>query len=160
MAEALTEQGFSLHKPGDVIGYSHWVVVDQQLIDQFGIATIDDDPMHLDPQWAKDTGPYGGTIAFGFWTMSMLTHLFHSASGTEPARIPAREGYYLNYGIDRLRLITPVPVGGRIRGHFGVGDVRIDEKQRIIVTFDVTIEIEGEERPALVGKWLAIWVRP
>lgn len=160
MTNSLTEKGFSVLRPGDEIGYSHWVSVDQSLIDHFGIATIDDDPMHLDPTWACDIGPFGGTIAFGFWTISMLTHLFHSASGTEPARIPAREGYYLNYGIDRLRLISPVPVGGRIRGHFTVADVRTDEKGRTIVTFSVTIEVEGGERPALVAHWLAIWVRP
>lgn len=160
MANALTEQGWSALKIGDEIGYSNWLTVDQQLLDQFGSATLDDDPMHLDPEWAKETGPFGGTIAFGFWTMSTLTHFFHEASGTVASRVPSKEGYYLNYGMDRLRLITPVPVGSRIRGHFKVANVRKDEKNRTLVTFDAKIEIEGAERPALVAKWLSIWVRP
>lgn len=156
----LNEEGFSTLAAGDAIGTSDWVTVDQRLLDQFGSATLDDDPMHLDPEWARETGPFGTTVAFGFWTMSLLTHLLHSAMKTAPARTPSAEGYYLNYGIDRLRFIEPVPVGSRVRGAFVVKDVRTDARNRILVTFGVTVEIEGLDRPALVADWLGIWVRP
>jgi acyl dehydratase len=157
---ALNEGGFASLAAGDLIGTSDWVVVEQRLLDLFGAATLDDDPMHLDPEWARDTGPFGTTVAFGFWTMSLLTHLLHSAMNTAPARTPSAEGYYLNYGIDRLRLIEPVPINSRIRATFVVNNVRADPRNRILVTFGVTIEIEGNERPALVADWLGIWVRP
>lgn len=156
----LNEQGFATLKPGDPVGTSEWVKVTQQLLDKFGAATLDDDPMHLDPNWARETGPFGTTVAFGFWTMSIITHLLHSAMDTAPARTPSAEGYYLNYGIDRLRFIEPVPVGSRVRGVFVVKHVRTDARSRILVTFGVTVEIEGLDRPALVADWLGIWIRP
>jgi acyl dehydratase len=80
----LNEEGFAALAAGDVVGTSEWVTVDQRLLDQFGSATLDDDPMHLDPEWARETGPFGTTVAFGFWTMSLLTHLLHSAMKTAP----------------------------------------------------------------------------
>lgn len=144
---------------GQDLGVSAWVPVDQQMIDRFGAATLDPDPMHVDPLWARQQGPFGHTIAFGFLTMSLLTHLLHSALNTDSARDPSNEGYYLNYGFDRLRLIATVPVGSRIRGRFKVLDVR-DSDGRIIVKFGVEVEIEGGNQPALVGEWLGIWIPP
>lgn len=137
---------------------SDWVQITQDLIDAFSRATLDPDPMHVDPEWAA-SGPFGGTIAFGFQTMSMLTYLLHSAMQNEPHRDLTR-GYYLNYGFDRLRLVSPVPVGSRIRGRFRIADRQTDDKGRTIATFDVTIEREGAERPALAARWLGVWVPP
>jgi acyl dehydratase len=148
-------------KIGSALGPSQWVEVTQELIDGFGKYTIDPDPFHIDPAWAKQNSPYGGTIAFGFFTMSMLTHLLHSAQGfnaRDTAADPRTHGHYLNYGFNRLRLVTPVRVGGRIRGTFTVKDIIVDEKSRNVVTFAATIEIEHETRPALVADWLAVWV--
>jgi acyl dehydratase len=146
---------------GAQIGPSAWVSVTQPMIDGFARDTIDPDPFHIDPQWAKANSPYEKTIAFGFLTISLLTHLMHSAQGEQArdtAADPNIHGHYLNYGFNRLRLISPVIVDKRIRGHFTVKDIEVDEKGRNMVTFDCLIEIEGEERPAMVAQWLAVWV--
>ena len=147
-------------QPGDEVGASAWVTVTQQMIDGFGAVTLDPDPMHIDPVWAKENGPFGGSIAFGFLTISLLTHLLHSALGSSPDRDPHSNGYYLNYGFDRLRLVSPVRAGSKVRGTFRIADRMRDERQRLVTTFDCKIEIEGEERPALIATWLTVWVPP
>lgn len=143
---------------GAEVGVSDWILVDQAMIDGFGSVTLDPDPMHVDPQWATQNGPFGGTIAFGFLTVSLLTHMLHSAMGTHPGKEAAGEGYYLNYGFDRLRLVSPVPAGARVRGRFVKLRQDKDEKGRYRTTFDCLVEIEGAERPALIAQWLSIWV--
>jgi acyl dehydratase len=161
----LIEKGQNFFEPeltaGAEIGMSDWVAVTQDLIDGFARYTLDPDPFHIDPEWAKANSPYGDTIAFGFLTMSLLTHLMHSAQGErarDTAADPAIHGHYLNYGFNRLRLISPVKVDKRVRGHFTVKNVEVDDKGRNIVTFDCKIDIEGEQRPALIAEWLAVWV--
>ena len=149
---------FAMFRPGEEVGVSQWVTVDQPMITGFGDVTLDPDPMHIDPEWARQNAPFGGTIAFGFLTMSLLTHLLHSAIGDSNDRDHAELGYFLNYGFDRMRLVSPVPVGSRVRGHFRTLENYTDEKGRQMVKFDCRIEIEGEERPALIGEWLAIWI--
>jgi acyl dehydratase len=145
--------------PGADLGRSKWLTVTQGMISGFGEVTLDRDPMHVDPAWAAD-GPFGSTIAFGFLTMSLLTHLLHDALGTDPARHDHSKGYYLNYGFDRVRLVSPVRAGARVRGAFSVMEVKTDAKQRTIVSFASTIEIEGSDRPALSATWLTVWVPP
>jgi len=147
-------------QPGSLIGHSEWILVTQSMIDQFAAATLDPDPMHVDPEWARTRGPFPHTIAFGFLTMSLLTRLIHSAMHSDSVRDPARTGYYLNYGFDRLRLVAPVPVGSRIRGHFRVLEIRQDESDRQVTKFGCEIEIEAGARPALIAEWLSIWVPP
>jgi len=154
-----TQRIFMSMQPGQPIGTSDWVTVTQPMISTFGEATLDHDPMHVDPAWAS-AGPFGTTISFGFLTMSLLTHMLHQTLGSDSSSYDPRQGYYLNYGFDRLRLVMPVPVGSRIRGKFTLGDLRPDARQRSIVRFDVEIEIEGELRPAVVAQWLTVWVPP
>src|ERR1700744_5275355 len=96
-APAGAVEGFT---PGQDVGTSAWVTIDQDLISSFGAATLDADPMHVDPEWAKEKGPFGHTIAFGFLTMSLLTHLLHDAASSGWSVDPASQGYYLNYGFD------------------------------------------------------------
>jgi acyl dehydratase len=151
---------FAELKPGSEIGVSNWVLVTQDMIDGFGKVTLDADPMHIDPHWAATKGPFGHTIAFGFFTMSMLTHLLHDAMNTDSAREPAEMGYYLNYGFDRLRLVAPVPVERRVRGRFSLISRDGDEKGRYVSRVHATIEVEGGDRPALVAEWLTMWVPP
>lgn len=152
---------FQRFVPGEEIGHSPWVAITQPMIDQFGAVTLDPDPMHVDPAWANAHGPYDGTIAFGFLTVSMLTHLLRAAMDWPAERSHTSRGYYLNYGFDRLRLVSPVRVDGRVRGHFKVLEVRpADERGRVVVKIAATIEIDGAERPAAVAEWLTIWVPP
>jgi acyl dehydratase len=145
--------------PGQDIGTSDWLLITQDSISQFGEVTLDPDPMHVDPDWAE-SGPFGHTIAFGFQTMSMLSHLLFQALGVDSSRHDIAQGYYLNYGCDRLRLITPVPVGSRIRGRFKIADVRQDAQDRKIVKLLAEVDIEGSDRIALFAEWLVMWVPP
>lgn len=159
MTTGLSERAFLTAEPGQDLGRSDWLRVTQEMISRFGDVTLDHDPMHVDPEWAR-SGPFGHTIAFGFMTISLLTYLLHRTLGSSSERYDPSQGYYLNYGFDRLRLVMPVPVGSSIRGWFRVADVRHDERNRKIVTFAVQVEIQGGERVALVADWLAIWVPP
>jgi acyl dehydratase len=139
---------------------SNWVQITQEMIDRFAAITYDPDPMHIDPVWARENGPFGGTIAFGFLTIALLTHLLHDAFGTDPGKSTRHQGYYLNYGFNRLRLVAPVPAGARVRGSFRQTDRQLDERGRWLTTFDCIIEIEGSDRPALAADWLSVWVPP
>lgn len=157
MSQTATRDPFADLPAGAALGTSQWVKITQNMIDQFGAVTLDPDPMHIDPNWASRNGPFGGTIAFGFLTVSLLTHLMHDATKAGPGSDVA-SGYYLNYGFDRLRLVAPVPVGARVRGHFWLIDRRKDEKGRMISRAKCEIEIEGGDRPALVAEWLSMWI--
>ena len=160
MLDAQVEDTLSNLTPGEEVGVSPWLTVSQTMIDAFGHATLDPDPMHVDPAWAKANSPYDGTIAFGFLTISLLTHLMHGSMGVQGAHDPRRSGYYLNYGFDRIRLVAPVRTGRRVRGCFKLLERKTDEQGRLITTFDCRVEIEGESRPALVAQWLTVWVPP
>ncbi len=143
---------------GTEVSVSDWVMITQAMNDSFSALTRDPDPLHIDPAWAARNGPFGGTIAFGFLTLSLLTHLLRQQ--LQPDLQSTENGIFLNYGFDRVRLITPVMVGQRIRGRFVAGGMRDDKGGRKIRTFHATVEIEGEPRPALVAEWLSAWVPP
>lgn len=131
--------------------YSDWIDVTQQDIDLFGHVTRDPDPMHTDPVWAADKGPFPTTVAFGFYTLSLVTHMSHSAGvWTDP------DAYALNYGFDRLRFVAPVPVDSRVRGRFEPGASEPRPDGSLLTRTKVTVEIEGHERPALVADWLGV----
>lgn len=155
------DHGLELRKLlGQQLGPSDWLCVDQSMISDFGRTTLDPDPLHIDPEWAKVNGPYGGTIAFGFLTVALLTKLLHSATETTVHVDPMKTGLFLNYGFDRMRLISPVKVDSHVRGQFALVNLDVDKKGRFIATFDCTIEIKGEARPALSAQWLTIWIPP
>jgi acyl dehydratase len=127
--------------------------VDQKLIDQFADVTHDHQFIHVDPERAKGT-PFGTTIAHGFLTLSMLTHLGASANPENPD--PRRfEGMVMgiNYGFDKVRFIRPVKVGSRIRVKSLLSKVEL-KGNAIQQTRTMTVEIEGEDKPALVADWL------
>ena len=144
-------------QPGDEIGLSEWALVTQSMIDAFGAVTLDPDPMHVDPAWADANGPFGGTIAFGFLTLSLLTAMFHQAVGTRADNPAPGEGFFLNYGFDRVRMVAPVRQGRRIRARFALSDRKGEPGSRVRYELDVQVEIEDEDRPALVATWLAMW---
>ncbi|MEX2288299.1 MAG: MaoC family dehydratase [Planctomycetaceae bacterium] len=134
---------------------SDWLVVEQSLIDKFGEATCDSDWMHTDPERARRDGPFGGTVAFGFWTVSMMTYFARQTMGSD---YPAGALYGLNYGFDRVRLMAPVPVGSRIRNHMRLVDVEDRGGGRYLVKTSNSIEVEGVEKPAMVAEWLFLLV--
>lgn len=145
-------------KIGQSIGSSPWLTIDQARIDQFALATSDPDPMHCDPAWCAANSPFHTTVAFGFLTLSMLTYFSHQALGWINTTGADNGGYALNYGFDRVRLIEPVPVNSRIRAHFVLLEWNEVRPGEIRSKYQVTIEVEGKSRPAVVAEWLGLWV--
>lgn len=137
------------HNLGQEIGRSSWHALDQTEIDTFGRLTRDVDAMHMDPAWARDHSPFGVTIVYGFQTISMMTAMIN-----EILRRGSREAYKLNYGFDRVRLMSPVEVGKPFRGIARLKKVEDRGPGRSLVTIEMTIEIEGKEKPAAVADWL------
>ncbi|MBY5161984.1 MaoC family dehydratase [Salsipaludibacter albus] len=132
------------------LGASEWIDVTQDLVDRFADATDDHQWIHVDPERAAD-GMFGGTIAHGFWTLAMLPSLLGGLMTVPDAAMG------INYGLDRVRLPAPVPVGSRVRA---VGRLDHTEPKAggLLVHVDVTIEIEDSDRPALVGRFLSVRV--
>jgi acyl dehydratase len=148
---------------GQEQGPTAWRIVHQDDITAFGHATYDPDPMHVDPDWAAANSPFGSTIAFGFWTFAMLTSFFHELQGGSNGGdygVPHQEMIGINYGVDRLRFIQPVPVGARIRMRATLADIERKGPDRCLITNDITIDIEGEEQPALIARWLTMMLVP
>ncbi len=128
-----------------------WFEITQERIDAFADATLDHQFIHVDPERAAAETPFGGTIAHGFLTLSMLVHL----SASIPAELPPLDGLLMgiNYGMNRVRFINPVPVGSRIRAVAQVSDVEL-KGNAVDTTRTMTVEIEGQEKPALVAEWI------
>ncbi len=138
---------------GNDEGTGEWFQVTQEQINQFADVTLDHQFIHVDPARAKDT-PFGTTIAHGFLTLSMLTHLAAGASSAPPD--PAKYAGVLmgiNYGFNKVRFVNPVKVGSRIRAR-GVTTNAELKGNAIDVTRSFTVEIEGEAKPALVAEWV------
>jgi acyl dehydratase len=136
---------------------SDWFTVTQEVVDQFGQATGDSEWIHTDPERARRDSPYGGTIAHGFWTLSMLVHLSRLTTGTD---YPPGAAFGINYGLNRVRFPGPAPVGGRIRLRSQLVDIAPREGGRYLVTTENTIEVAGQDKPAVVAEWLALLVYP
>jgi acyl dehydratase len=137
---------------GTDLGHSEWLEIDQGRIDRFSDVTEDHQYIHTDPVRAAAT-PFGTTIAQGFLTASMLVRLMDDIRLDVEGAVMG-----INYGFDKLRFIAPVKVGKRIRLAAAVKDVAERDPGRYVVTYGCTVEIEGEDRPALVADWLAMVV--
>jgi acyl dehydratase len=136
-------------KVGEQLGVSDWLLVDQAMIDKFADATGDHQFIHVNPEMAKMT-PFGGTIAHGFLTLSLMTHFQQKTPGITPSDI--RLG--LNYGSNRVRFLTPVRSGSHIRARFKLLELEEKRPGQFQQTFEVTVEIEGVDKPALVAEWI------
>ena len=149
------EKAFTLFQEveGKESATGDWMEIDQELINQFADVTKDHQFIHIDPERAKAT-PFGTTIAHGFLTLSLLTHLSASANpeNPDPARF-AGMVMGVNYGFEKVRFVSPVRVGSRIRVHSLLSKVEL-KGNAIQQTRTMTVEVEGEERPALVADWL------
>ena len=132
---------------------SDWISISQDEIDAFGKVTRDIDPMHVDPDYAREHSPFGQTILFGFQTLSMLSHLCSPIRYRHDGGVI---GYDLNYGLNRVRFISPVPVNARFRNRMSIKSVEQREDGAYLITSENTIEIEGQERPALVAEWIGL----
>jgi acyl dehydratase len=137
---------------GRQLGTSDWFLIDQQRVDEFADVTLDHQFVHVDPERAKAT-PFGGTIAHGFLTLSLLVHLCLPFIPTL-----ANRKLVVNYGFDKVRFAGPVKVGKRIRAVSKLGEVAERKLGQVVMRVDVTVEIEGEDKPALVAEWLSLHV--
>ena len=131
---------------GTQVGTSDWVTVEQGQIDTFADATGDHQWIHVDPERAKD-GPFKTTIAHGFLTLSLLPVLIGQVYKVDGVKMG------INYGLNKVRFTSPLPVGSKVRGSIDLVDVA-DVDGGVQITNKVTVEIEGSERPALVAEWL------
>jgi acyl dehydratase len=136
---------------GTEVGVSDWIMVDQKMIDAFGTATLDNQFIHMDPERAKLESPFGGTIAHGFLTLSLLSALNYDAL----PRI-REQTMGINYGFEKVHFVAPVKSGSRIRGHFTLAEARFRGAAMLMTTYDVTVEIENEKKPALTARWTTI----
>ena len=135
---------------GEEIGVSSWLTVDQARIDAFAEATEDRQFIHTDAEAAALT-PFGGTIAHGFLSLSLLSRM-----GAEVMLAPPGIKMALNYGLDRVRFLVPVKAGKRVRGRFTLDSVEEKAPGQILMRYTVTVEIEGEDKPALIAQWLGL----
>ena len=138
---------------GKEVGVSEWFTLDQDKINKFADLTEDHMFLHVNPELAKAT-PYGGTIAHGLFTLSMMAVMAYQA-------MPGVEGTKMgvNYGYNKVRFMAPVKSGKRIRGHFVLKAIEPQDGGRLQIVQDVTVEIEGEAKPAIAAEWITmVWM--
>src|SRR5258705_3183854 len=136
---------------GHEVGVSSWQLLDQSRIDVYADVIEDHQFMHVDPERAKREASFGNTVAHGFLTMSLLSIMSYEV-------MPVIEGTTMgvNYGFDKLRFISPVRAGSRVRGRFTLAEAKLRKPKELQSRTHVTVEIEGEEKPALVADWIGL----
>ena len=137
---------------GEEVGCSSWILIDQARIDAFADATEDRQFIHVDADAAAAT-PFGGTIAHGFLTLSLLSRM-----GAEAMLIPDTLKMAVNYGLEQVRFLAPVRSGKRVRGRFVLDSVDEKGPGRVLIRHRVSVEIEGEDKPALTALWLGLMI--
>ena len=137
-------------KIGQPLGCSEWIEIPQLRIDQFAEATDDRQFIHVDPALAAQT-PFGGTIAHGFLSLSLLSRM-----AADVMLVPETTRMAVNYGLDRVRFLAPVKSGRRVRGHFTLASAEEKAPGQLLLKHDVTVEIEGDDKPALTAVWLGL----
>ncbi len=136
---------------GREVGVSSWHLVDQSRINAFADVIDDHQFIHIDPERAKRETPFGTTVAHGFLTMSLLSIMSYEV-------MPVIEGTTMgvNYGFDKLRFISPVRAGSRVRGRFTLVEAKLRKPTELLSRTSVSVEIEGEEKPAIVADWIGL----
>ena len=137
-------------KVGQPIGVSDWIEVGLDRIEQFADATDDHQFIHVDQELARQT-PFGGIIAHGFLSLSLLSRM-----AADVMLIPDTTKMAVNYGLDRVRFLAPVKSGKRVRGHFTLDGLEEKTPGQLLIRQTVSVEIEGEEKPALTAQWLGL----
>ena len=135
---------------GEEVGVSSWLLVDQARITAFAEATEDRQFIHIDPAAAAQT-PFGGTIAHGFLTLSLLSRM-----AAEVMLVPQGLKMAVNYGLDRVRFLAPVKSGKRVRGRFNLDSAEEKAPGQWLLRHTVAVEIENEDKPALTAVWLGL----
>lgn len=137
---------------GTEIGKSDWITIDQARIDAFADVTEDHQFIHVDPEAAAET-MFGGTVAHGFLTLSLLSRM-----AFDVILVPSGLKMAVNYGFDNVRFLAPVPVNARVRGVFTLADVEEKAPGRYLTHHNVMVDIDVTEKPALTADWLGLLV--
>ena len=137
---------------GKEVGKSDWLEISQEQVNQFADTTHDHQFIHIDQARAEKETPFGGTIAHGFLTLSLLSHLSVQADtvNIRDARMK------INYGLDKVRFLNPVRVGKRIRARFELVSAEEKRTGQYLIKHRATVEIEGEDKPAMIADWLGL----
>jgi len=136
---------------GKDLGFSDWYQVDQSLINNFAKCTNDEQFIHIDEERSKLESPYGGTIAHGFLSLSLLTKFANESNfSIENTKI------VINYGFNKIRFIQPVRSGEKIRAKFSLLNFSKRKKDEILVTYGVNVELENDKKPVLFAEWLIL----
>ncbi|MDB2601973.1 MaoC family dehydratase [Gammaproteobacteria bacterium] len=138
---------------GKEVGLTDWIEVDQERINQFADATGDHQYIHLDAERAAQT-PFGTTIAHGFLTLSLLSMLSGMGGGLKLENTVMG----INYGLDKVRFLNPVKSGAKIRARFVLASAEEKKLGNYLLKHNVTVEIDGEDKPALIAEWLGMTV--
>jgi acyl dehydratase len=138
---------------GKTMGQSEWFQIDQDRINAFADATLDHQFIHVNPEMAKQT-PFGGTIAHGFLTLSLLPYL---QSQMDELVVPAGLKMGMNYGFDKIRFLAPVKTGAKVRATATLKEVTEKKPGQFLFTAEYSVEIEGETKPALIADWLLMY---
>ena len=136
---------------GHEVGLSRWFTVDQTMIDTFADATLDHQFIHTDPERARAETAFGGTIAHGFLTLSLL-----SAMNYDCVPKVREQTMGINFGFDKVRFMAPVKSGAKVRGRFVLKDARFRGAELLAINYAVTVEIEGERKAALSAEWITL----
>jgi acyl dehydratase len=138
---------------GRELGTSDWVTVDQPRIDQFAICTGDHQWIHVDVERARREGPFGGPIAHGYLTLSLVAAML-----MEIGVIPPDAATGLNYGLDKVRFLAPVKAGARVRARVTLISAQPQDGKRMLLKLDCKLEIEGEQKPAVIAEVLCMLI--
>jgi len=137
---------------GSELGVSDWVAFEQAEVQSFADLADDDQFIHVDSERATGTR-FGGTIVHGFFVVSYFVSMIRQVGG-----MPGDVDMVINYGFDRLRMISPIPVGSRVRGRFTVSSCLEKQRGKTLIKYDVKIEVDGSEKPAIVACWLLMYL--
>jgi len=140
---------------GQEVGISDWLQVTQEKVNQFAEATGDYQFIHIDEERARQETPFGGTIAHGFLTLSLLSML---SAQTDTIKIKGAN-VFINYGLDKVRFINPVRIGKRIRARFELLSAIEKSPGQHLLKHKATIEIEGVDKPAMIAEWLGMSIQ-
>ena len=137
---------------GTQIGTSGWITIDQKRIDEFADVTEDRQFIHVDPNAAKET-MFGGTVAHGFLSLSLLSRMAYDV-----VLVPDNLKMAVNYGFDNIRFLAPVPVGARVRGIFTLTNIEEKSLGQLLMHHNVMVDIDVTEKPALTADWLSLLI--
>ncbi|HZP48041.1 MAG TPA: MaoC family dehydratase [Vicinamibacterales bacterium] len=153
MSRSDIDVGTLRDRVGQEVAVGDWVAISQARVDQFADVTDDHQWIHVDTARAEAESPFKTTVAHGFLTLSLVSSLLRDAIRVSGLRMS------LNYGLNRVRFVSPVPTGSRLRGRFTVGTVEDVDDDGVQTMWRITVEREGGQKPALVAEWIVRYYR-